>query len=201
MWVWSLEQEYPLKEGMTTHSSILAWRIPWTAEPGGLQSMGSQSWTQWSNSANAPHCVGTFWGTSYIWRPCLPPNSLSHSLSSFCKFQVIIKPPHSSLPLWISPTGFFPVIMMVFKAQGNRKKKVQRAPSHSEKWDEAGPVLLPMTGQFPDPLHLLVFAATLSQDPKERSSPWSSMDSLGSGRGSGKWNSAWFQKCLPDCSY
>ena len=33
--------EDPLEEGMATHSSILAWRIPWTEEPGGLQSMGS----------------------------------------------------------------------------------------------------------------------------------------------------------------
>ena len=38
----SLGQEDPLEEGMATHSSILAWRIPWTEEPGGLQSMGSQ---------------------------------------------------------------------------------------------------------------------------------------------------------------
>ena len=35
--------EDPLEEGMATHSSTLAWRIPWTEEPGGLQSMGSQS--------------------------------------------------------------------------------------------------------------------------------------------------------------
>ena len=35
-------QEDPLQKGMTTHSSILAWRIPWTEEPGRLQSMGSQ---------------------------------------------------------------------------------------------------------------------------------------------------------------
>ena len=41
----SLDQEDPLEEGMATHSSILAWRIPWTEEPGGLQSMGSQSQT------------------------------------------------------------------------------------------------------------------------------------------------------------
>ena len=41
-WVRSLAQEDPLEEGMTTHSSILAWGIPWTEEPGGLQSMGSQ---------------------------------------------------------------------------------------------------------------------------------------------------------------
>ena len=43
MWVRSPGQEDPLEEGMAIHSSILAWRIPWTVEPGGLQSMGSQS--------------------------------------------------------------------------------------------------------------------------------------------------------------
>ena len=41
-WVQSLGWEDPLEEGMATHSSILAWRIPWTEEPGGLQSTGSQ---------------------------------------------------------------------------------------------------------------------------------------------------------------
>ena len=39
--VLSLGREDPLKKGMATHSSILAWRIPWTEEPGRLQSMGS----------------------------------------------------------------------------------------------------------------------------------------------------------------
>ena len=38
----SLGREDPLEEGMATHSSILAWRIPWTEEPGGLQPIGSQ---------------------------------------------------------------------------------------------------------------------------------------------------------------
>ena len=42
MWVWSLGQEDTPERGMATHSSILAWRIPWTEEPGGLQFMGSQ---------------------------------------------------------------------------------------------------------------------------------------------------------------
>ena len=42
MWVQSLGQEDPLEQDMATHSSVLAWRIPWTEEPGGLQSMGSQ---------------------------------------------------------------------------------------------------------------------------------------------------------------
>ena len=40
--VQSLGWEDPLEEGMATHSSILAWIIPWTEEPGGLQSIGSQ---------------------------------------------------------------------------------------------------------------------------------------------------------------
>ena len=39
--VQSLGREDPLEEGMATHSSVLAWRISWTEEPGGLQSMGS----------------------------------------------------------------------------------------------------------------------------------------------------------------
>ena len=42
IWVQSLGGEDPLEKGMATHSSILAWRIPWTGEPGGLQSMRSQ---------------------------------------------------------------------------------------------------------------------------------------------------------------
>ena len=46
MQVGSLGWEDPLEEGMATHSSILAWRIPWTEESGGLQSIGSQSGTQ-----------------------------------------------------------------------------------------------------------------------------------------------------------
>ena len=51
MRVRSLSWEDPLKKGMATHSSIPAWRIPWTEEPGGLQSMESQS-------------VGHNWGTN-----------------------------------------------------------------------------------------------------------------------------------------
>ena len=41
--IWSLNQDDPLEEEMATHASVLTWRIPWTEEPGGLQSMGSQS--------------------------------------------------------------------------------------------------------------------------------------------------------------
>ena len=45
----SLGREDPLEKEMATHSSILAWRIPWTEESGGLQSTGSQSWTRLSD--------------------------------------------------------------------------------------------------------------------------------------------------------
>ena len=41
-WVRSLDPEDPLEKEMATHSRVLAWRIPWTEEPGGLQSLGSQ---------------------------------------------------------------------------------------------------------------------------------------------------------------
>ena len=44
-WAQSLDWEDALEEGMATHSSVLAWRIPWTEEPGGLQSAWSQSRT------------------------------------------------------------------------------------------------------------------------------------------------------------
>ena len=55
-WVRSLGWEDPLEKGMATHSSILAWRIPWTEEPGGLQSMGSQRIGQ---------DVGAWWAAVY----------------------------------------------------------------------------------------------------------------------------------------
>ena len=42
IWVQSLGREDSLEKGLATHSSIFAWRIPWTEEPGGLQSMGLQ---------------------------------------------------------------------------------------------------------------------------------------------------------------
>ena len=62
-WVWTLGWEDPLQEGMATHSSTLAWRIPWTEEPGRLQSMGSQrvrhDWaTKHSTLPNSSPAVG-----------------------------------------------------------------------------------------------------------------------------------------------
>ena len=53
-WVRSLDQEDPLEKDMATHASTLAWRIPWTEEPGRLWSMGSQrvrhDWSDWAHS-------------------------------------------------------------------------------------------------------------------------------------------------------
>jgi len=43
MWLQSLDQKNPFEKEIATHSSILAWRIPWAEEPDGLQSIGSQS--------------------------------------------------------------------------------------------------------------------------------------------------------------
>ena len=54
-WVRSLGQKYPLENIMATHCSILAWRIPWTEEPGGLPSMGLQSQTRLSNFHTHTH--------------------------------------------------------------------------------------------------------------------------------------------------
>ena len=52
--IWSLGREDPLEEAMESHSCILAWRIPWTEEPGGLQSMESQrtghNWSDWAST-------------------------------------------------------------------------------------------------------------------------------------------------------
>ena len=50
-WIRSLSREDPMEEGMATQASILAWSIPWTEEPGGLQSMGSQRVGTLSDSA------------------------------------------------------------------------------------------------------------------------------------------------------
>ena len=56
-WVQSLGWEDPLEKEMATHSSILAWKISWTEEPGGLQSMGSQR-------------VGHDWATNTYFLTC-----------------------------------------------------------------------------------------------------------------------------------
>ena len=57
-WVQLLDREDPLEKETTTHSSILAWRVPWTEEPGGLQVVGSQeSDTTWHYSFLSFSCT------------------------------------------------------------------------------------------------------------------------------------------------
>ena len=67
--VWSLDQEDPLEKGMAPHSSILAWRISWTEEPGKLQSTGSQRVRHdWATNTHIHTCIfiniNCWWGSS-----------------------------------------------------------------------------------------------------------------------------------------
>ena len=75
-WVWSLGWEDPLQKGMTTHPSILAWKIPWTEESGGLQFLGSQK-------------VKCNWATTTLIAP-FPRNTIFHEnnswLNNSCQF-------------------------------------------------------------------------------------------------------------------
>ena len=70
MQVWSLHQEDPLEKEMATHSSILAWRIPQTEEPGGLPPRGlkESDMTEWAQQ----HTVETKW---YVTKPLMDPQS------------------------------------------------------------------------------------------------------------------------------
>ena len=66
-WVRSLGQEDPLEKEMVTHSSILAWRIPWTEEPGGLQSMGvAKSRTGLSDFTFTCSLANIWWRTKLL---------------------------------------------------------------------------------------------------------------------------------------
>ena len=68
MWIQSLGQEDPLEKGMETHSSILAWRIPWTEVPGRLQSMGSQSRTQLKQLNTHTHIHAMVYKVEFHWQ-------------------------------------------------------------------------------------------------------------------------------------
>ena len=73
-WVQSLGWEDPLEEEMATHSSILAWEIPWTEEPSGLQFVGPQSWTRlkWHSIHKYHCCLLRFWVVllcNHRWQP------------------------------------------------------------------------------------------------------------------------------------
>ena len=73
-WVRSLGREEPLEKDMATHSSILAWRIPWTEEPGRLQSMGSQRvGHNWATNTWSPQPLIFFSGKKFEPRKTLKP--------------------------------------------------------------------------------------------------------------------------------
>ena len=83
MQLWSLGQEDPLEEGMAAHSSILAWRIPWTEEPDGRQSTGSQrARHDWNNLAcmHAKHFSPIYPATPSFHYSCLYSNIVSLAL-------------------------------------------------------------------------------------------------------------------------
>ena len=83
-WLWSLSLEDPLEKVMAHYSSILAWKVPWTEEPGGLQSMGSQRVRHdWTHTERTPtqtaeavtHTWCFLWTTLHNW----------HNLCNFLK--------------------------------------------------------------------------------------------------------------------
>jgi len=77
MWVQSVGWEDSLEEGTTTHSSILAWRVPWPEEPGGTQSIGS-------------HRVGHDWSNSWHMHAHLSPTLTDpHRFHTSCSFTLI----------------------------------------------------------------------------------------------------------------
>ena len=86
-WVQSLDWEDPLEEGMETHSSIFAWIIPWTEEPGGLQSMSQKELDT------------TEWLTVSFSR-------LSAVVVNEMERDIMVLPP-ASLPLWSGPPPAF----------------------------------------------------------------------------------------------
>ena len=84
--VWSLGREDPLEEAMATHSSILAWRIPWTEELGGLQSIGSQRVRHdWSNLEQQ----STMGEVEYISLLALITNTVVNSLNIYLSYQIL----------------------------------------------------------------------------------------------------------------
>ena len=94
--VQSLGQEDPLEKGMATHSSTLAWKIPRTEEPGGLQSTGSQSQTPLKRFSVHAHTVRYFTystfqsGLTTFLRPCrhmwLPATIIKQCINKMYKF-------------------------------------------------------------------------------------------------------------------
>ena len=80
-WIWTLGPEDPLEKGMATHSRVLAWKIPSTEEPGGLQSMGLQR-VRHDWATNVPWSMPLRSYLQFIWRDGWPHPSFLGKLSS-----------------------------------------------------------------------------------------------------------------------
>ena len=78
-WIQSLGQKDLLEKEMATHSSILAWKIPWTEEPGRLQSTGSQRVRWLSNFTFTCNSITNF----PIWHPCVNPSDRGPEIAIF----------------------------------------------------------------------------------------------------------------------
>ena len=105
-WIWSLGWDDPLEKGMAIHSSILTWRIPWTEEPGGLQSVGSQRvGHDWETNINYGQiCLGLIRACGFcLWSP------LTSSVAADIVPCLYLKLPHPSL--------FLPFLELLTRAQ------------------------------------------------------------------------------------
>ena len=101
MWVQSIVEEDPLEKEMTTHSSILAWEIPWTEEPGGLQSMGCKESDMKRRALVVVHEIFVYHVRSfvaacrlYLWVPeCSGSVVAPHRLGCFMTCGILVLQP------------------------------------------------------------------------------------------------------------
>ena len=124
-WVCSLGQEDPLEESMTTHGSIPAWRIPWTGESGGLQTMGSHRFGSYSRVVITHHWTtntilasSTRWCSQLIFSiSFLVLNSASSKDLGSC--YCIIALPFVNVYVIIGRGGVFKVSLILYKGKMN----------------------------------------------------------------------------------
>ena len=152
-WVGSLGWEDPLEEGMAIHSSLLAWKIPWTQEPSRLQFMGSQSWTplKWLsthlciyllNTALIIHIAGLQWKIKKLWQ--MVKNSqitaLNSSYDSFPWFP--IGGTHSTCqmrspePVRLSALGDLQNRWLLQNAAMHKEYKMPQYTKNRTRWSE-----------------------------------------------------------------
>jgi len=102
IWVRSLGWDDPLKKEMSTHSSILAWRIPWTEESGRLQSMGLQR-VRYNWATNTHMIIFKSTIEKVVLTICILLCKTFLELSHFCKTDTLYSLNNSPFPLHLSP--------------------------------------------------------------------------------------------------